>query len=108
MNIFQIRPLHDEYNGTKICNDANSRATVRKRIHRIYLAAPLDAQAGAKVQKQHLRSSRQNCSLASQRVARIAALYAEYFISNFPGAAQTELYTVSLPDTFASHFGISG
>jgi len=49
MNILQIRPLHDEHNGTKICNDANSRATVRKRIHRIYLAAPLDAHAWAEV-----------------------------------------------------------
>jgi hypothetical protein len=37
--------------------------------------------------EQHLRSSRQNCSLVSQRVARIAALYAEHCVSNFPGAA---------------------
>jgi len=39
--------------------------------------------------KQHPRSSRQNGSLASQRAARIAALYAEYFVSHFPGAAKT-------------------
>ena len=39
-------------------------------------------------QQQHPRSSRQNCAPVSQRVARIAAVYAAHFVSNFPGAAQ--------------------
>jgi hypothetical protein len=44
-----MRPCPDEYNSRKVCNDADPCATLRQRVHRIYLAAPLDAQAGAKV-----------------------------------------------------------
>src|SRR5262249_15441889 len=40
------------------------------------------------LEEQHPQSSRQNCSLASQRATYIAALYAEHFVSNFPGAAE--------------------
>src|SRR5262249_4175585 len=46
----RLRLLHDEHHGTQACNDADSCATVRNRVHRIYLAAPLHAQAGSKVQ----------------------------------------------------------
>ena len=45
-----MRLLHDEHHGTKACNDADSCAIVRNRVHRIYLAAPLHAQARSKVQ----------------------------------------------------------
>jgi hypothetical protein len=43
-----MRPLPEEHSGTRACNDARSCAMVRKRVHRISLAAPLHAQAGAK------------------------------------------------------------
>src|SRR6266446_6255457 len=46
----QMRSLPDEYNSSKACNDADPCATVRQRVHRISLAAPLDAQARSKVQ----------------------------------------------------------
>src|ERR671922_2137896 len=45
-----MRPFPDEYNSRKACNDADPCATVRQRVHCIYLAPPLNAQAGAKVQ----------------------------------------------------------
>jgi hypothetical protein len=45
----QMRFLSDEYNGTKACNDADPCATVRQRVHRIYLAAPLGAQVRSEV-----------------------------------------------------------
>jgi hypothetical protein len=45
-----MRPLPDEHTGTKACNHAHSRPTLRNGVHRIYLTAPLDAQAGAEVQ----------------------------------------------------------
>src|SRR4029453_5253170 len=47
--ISQMRSLPDEYNGSKACNDADPCATVRQRVHRISLPAPLDAQARAEV-----------------------------------------------------------
>jgi hypothetical protein len=49
-NILPMRPLRDEHNGTTVCNDADPRPTLRNRVHRIYLTAPLDAQAGTEVQ----------------------------------------------------------
>jgi len=36
-----IRPLQNEHHGTKACNDADSRRTLRTSVHRIYLAASL-------------------------------------------------------------------
>ena len=39
-----MRSLRDEQNGSKACNDADPRPTLRNRVHHIYLAAPLDAQ----------------------------------------------------------------
>src|SRR4030095_10394146 len=45
-----MRPLSDEHNNPKACNDADPRATFRTGVHRIYLAAPFHAQARAKVQ----------------------------------------------------------
>src|SRR5882672_6549306 len=45
----QMRPFPDEYNSSKACNDADPCTTVRQRVHRLYLAVPLDAQAGAAV-----------------------------------------------------------
>src|SRR4030095_4934044 len=48
--ILPMRPLPDEHHGTTACNDTNSCPTLRTGFHRIYLAAPLDAQARAKVQ----------------------------------------------------------
>src|SRR5215471_14263077 len=44
-----MRPSPDEYTCTTACNDTDPCTIVRKRIHRIYLTAPLDAQAGAEV-----------------------------------------------------------
>jgi hypothetical protein len=38
-----MRPLHDEHHGTKACNHAHSHPTLRTGVHRISLAAPLDA-----------------------------------------------------------------
>jgi len=35
--------------GRKSSDDADSRSTLRARVHRIYLSAPVDAQAGAEV-----------------------------------------------------------
>ena len=49
-NILHMRPLRDEHNGSTACTDADPRPTLRNRVHRIYLAAPLDAQARSKVQ----------------------------------------------------------
>ena len=49
-NMLHMRSLRDEHNGSKACNDADPRATVRQRVHRMYRPAPLDAQAGAEVQ----------------------------------------------------------
>src|SRR5712692_8262247 len=57
--ILPMRPLRDEHNGSKACNDADSCAIVRQRVHRIYLAAPLNAQAWAEVQT-GLSSGRQS------------------------------------------------
>jgi hypothetical protein len=45
-----MRPLPEEYHSRKACTDAEPCATVRQRVHRISLAAPLYAQAGAAVQ----------------------------------------------------------
>jgi hypothetical protein len=45
-----MRPLHDEHHGTKACNDADSRPTLRNGVHRMYLPAPHNAQAGPEVQ----------------------------------------------------------
>ena len=42
--------LADEYNGSKACNGVDPCATVRQRVHHIYLATPLDAQAQSEVQ----------------------------------------------------------
>jgi len=42
--------LRDEHNGSKARNDANPRPTLRNGVHRIYLAAPHDAQTGPEVQ----------------------------------------------------------
>src|SRR5439155_26786101 len=50
LNIPPMRPLPDEHHGTKACNDADSCPDVRTRVRGIYLTAPLDAQARAKVQ----------------------------------------------------------
>jgi hypothetical protein len=44
-----MKLLHDEHHGTKACNDADSRPTLRTGVRDIYLAAPLDAEARAKV-----------------------------------------------------------
>src|SRR4029434_1298584 len=48
--MMQMRPVPDEPTYTQACNDANSRAIVRTRLHHIYLAASLNAQAGTEVQ----------------------------------------------------------
>jgi hypothetical protein len=50
ITIPHMRLLHNEHHGTNACNDADSCPTLRAGVHRIYLAAPLAAQAGAKVQ----------------------------------------------------------
>ena len=50
-----MRRLHDEHHGTKACNDADSRPTLRTGVRGIYLAAPLDAQARSKVQLGYYR-----------------------------------------------------
>jgi transposase len=34
-----MRPLHDEHHGTKACNDADSRPTLRNGVHRMYFPA---------------------------------------------------------------------
>src|SRR5271157_5250978 len=53
---FRMSPAHayrkatsDEQNDRKSSDDADSRSTLRARVHRIYLPAPIDAQAGAEV-----------------------------------------------------------
>jgi hypothetical protein len=46
----QMRPFPEEYNSNKACNDADPCPTVRQRVHRISLAVPCDAQAGAEGQ----------------------------------------------------------
>src|SRR5215471_20314170 len=48
--LLPMRPLHEEHHGTNACNDADSCPAVRTRVRGIYLTAPLDAQAGTKVQ----------------------------------------------------------
>ena len=45
-----MRLLHDEHHGTKACNDADSCPTLRTGVRRIYLPAPLDAQAWPQMQ----------------------------------------------------------
>jgi len=50
ITIPHMRPFHDEYNSSKARNDVDPCATLRNGVHRIYLAAPLDAQAWAEVQ----------------------------------------------------------
>jgi hypothetical protein len=55
--------------------------------------------------EQHQRSSRQNCALAGQLAARIAALYAEHFVSNFPGAASMpQPARIRFPRDVGPHF----
>jgi hypothetical protein len=49
-NILHMRSLRDEHNGSKAYNDADPRPTLRTGVHRIYLAAPLDAEAWTEVQ----------------------------------------------------------
>jgi hypothetical protein len=44
-----MRSFPDEYNSSKACHNADPCATVRQRVRRIYLTAPLDAQARAEV-----------------------------------------------------------
>jgi transposase len=34
-----MRPLHDEHHGTKACNDADSRPTLRNGVHHMYFPA---------------------------------------------------------------------
>jgi hypothetical protein len=48
--ILPMRPWQNEHHGTKTSNDADSRPTLRTRVHRISLAAPLDAEAGTAMQ----------------------------------------------------------
>src|SRR2546425_807530 len=48
--ILDKRPLRDEHNSSTACNDADPCPTLRTGVHRIYLAAPLDAQARTAVQ----------------------------------------------------------
>ncbi len=50
IHILYKRFLRDEHNGSKARNDANPRPTLRNGVHRIYLAAPHDAQTGPEVQ----------------------------------------------------------
>ena len=45
-----MRRLHDEHHGTKACNDADSRPTLRTGVRGISLTPPLDAQARPEVQ----------------------------------------------------------
>jgi hypothetical protein len=45
-----MRLSHDEPYDTSACNDTDACATVRPRMHRIDLAAPLHAQARPEVQ----------------------------------------------------------
>src|SRR2546425_6897346 len=45
-----VRPLPDEYNSPKACNDADACPTLRTGVRGMYLTAPLDAQARSKVQ----------------------------------------------------------
>ena len=52
-NILQMRSLRNEHNGSTACNDADPRPTLRNRVHRIYLTAPLDAQTWTEVQIAH-------------------------------------------------------
>ena len=46
----QMRPIHHARSASKTSNDADSCRTLRLGVHTIYLAASLDAQAGAQVQ----------------------------------------------------------
>ena len=47
LTIPHMTPLHHEHPGTTACNDADSRAMVRTRVHRLARAAPVEAQARA-------------------------------------------------------------
>src|SRR5262249_1022096 len=49
LTIAPMRRLHDEHHGTKACNDADSRPTLRTGVRGISLTPPLDAQAGTEV-----------------------------------------------------------
>ena len=44
-----VRPLPEEYNSPKACNDADACPTLRTGVRGMYLTAPLDAQARSKV-----------------------------------------------------------
>src|SRR5215831_12258268 len=44
-----MRPLQNEHHGTNACNDADSRPPLRTGVHRMSLAAPLDAHARSQV-----------------------------------------------------------
>ena len=44
-----MRPLQNEHHGIKAWNDADSRSTLCTGVHRMYLAAPLHAQARSEV-----------------------------------------------------------
>ena len=48
--LLHMRRCHHAHNVSKARNDANSRATFRHRVHGIYLAAPLHAEARTQVQ----------------------------------------------------------
>jgi hypothetical protein len=49
ITLLHMRPLYHEHHGTKAGNDANARPTLRTRVHRISLTAPLDAEARTEV-----------------------------------------------------------
>ena len=40
-NILHMRPLRDEHNGSKACNDADPRPTLRNGVPHISLTTPL-------------------------------------------------------------------
>src|SRR2546428_11235393 len=48
--MLHMRSLPDEHHNPKACNDADSCPTLRTGVRGIYLAAPLDAEAGTEVQ----------------------------------------------------------
>ena len=54
-NILPMRSLREEHSGSTACHDADPRPTLRNRGHRIYLTAPLQAQAWTKVQLGYYR-----------------------------------------------------
>jgi hypothetical protein len=45
-----MKPCPDASDARKPRHNANSRSTLRARVHRIYLTAPFDAQARAEMQ----------------------------------------------------------